>query len=774
MRISALLLASFTAIAVPGTAACVWLAVGAWHQAEDAGDAERASRAVRAAERSHTAVALEIGQVNVLARAERPDLGSLAPFSRAADEALEDASREADRLGLDRKVIVDAASVLARLRRELPQYVSRPLADRDPAFIKDVGVERNLQTTRIATLENAAAKRIAAELPAVSALLGVATEVMDLRETVGGRNLTITSWVAGQPVLAEDVTRVDMLTGQSELAWNTIQRLVQDLDGEELLQRELARQVQAYGSRDEAQWRSYVALARARLAAGGTASVRGWPEDVVTYRSWSISAMASLLLLRDMALDRAVQVTGEMASAARAHDALALCLVGITLAASAGSVLLLLRRIVRPLHGMTACVERIADGEFLSTVPGLGRADEIGAMAKAVQVLKETAAHAKALEQEQALARDRRVAEDDRVRREAEQAAAADAARLVVGSIGKGLEQLAIGNLTFRLGTALPDAYEQLRSNLNSAMQQLHDLVAGIASNTSVIASGTSEITHAADDLSKRTESQAASLEQTAAALDEITATMRKTADSAGHARDVVVQTRSDAERSGAVVHKAVAAMRGIEQSSRQISQIIGVIDEIAFQTNLLALNAGVEAARAGDAGRGFAVVASEVRALAQRSAGAAREIKGLISASAQQVGEGVKLVNETGETLVRVVAQVGEISVAVTAISAAAQEQASGLQEINTAINQMDKVTQQNAAMVEQTTAASHSLSQQATDLAQLTERFQLAVAPAAITPLRPTRRPVAARPGVQLRRDGRGGAALRPNVANEEWEEF
>ena len=300
-------------------------------------------------------------------------------------------------------------------------------------------------------------------------------------------------------------------------------------------------------------------------------------------------------------------------------------------------------------------------------------------------------------------------------------------------------------------------------------------MVAGIASNTSVIASGTSEITHAADDLSKRTESQAASLEQTAAAAGR---------DHRYHAqgRPTVPAMHGTwwcrpgptPSGPGAVVHKAVAAMGGIEQSSRQISQIIGVIDEIAFQTNLLALNAGVEAARAGDAGRGFAVVASEVRALAQRSAGAAREIKGLISASAQQVGEGVKLVNETGETLVRVVAQVGEISVAVTAISAAAQEQASGLQEINTAINQMDKVTQQNAAMVEQTTAASHSLSQQATDLAQLTERFQLAVAPAAITPLRPTRRPVAARPGVQLRRDGRGGAALRPNVANEEWEEF
>jgi methyl-accepting chemotaxis protein len=248
-----------------------------------------------------------------------------------------------------------------------------------------------------------------------------------------------------------------------------------------------------------------------------------------------------------------------------------------------------------------------------------------------------------------------------------------------------------------------------------------------IVTNTSGLRTGTEEITQASDDLSRRTEQQAASLEETAAALDEITATVRKTAEGAKQARDVVSQTRSDAEQSGEVVRHAVAAMSSIEQSSQQISQIIGVIDEIAFQTNLLALNAGVEAARAGDAGRGFAVVASEVRALAQRSAEAAKEIKTLISTSAKQVGAGVKLVGETGESLGRIVIQVAEITTVVTEIAASAQEQATGLHEVNTAINQMDQVTQQNAAMVEQSTAASHALAQETSELVRLTERFQI-----------------------------------------------
>jgi methyl-accepting chemotaxis protein len=295
-----------------------------------------------------------------------------------------------------------------------------------------------------------------------------------------------------------------------------------------------------------------------------------------------------------------------------------------------------------------------------------------------------------------------------------------------------------------------------------------------IAGATEGIRSGTGEVSQAADDLSKRTEQQAASLEETAAALDEITATVRKTAEGANQARDVVTTAKADAERSGEVVGGAVAAMAAIDTSSRQISNIIGVIDEIAFQTNLLALNAGVEAARAGEAGKGFAVVASEVRALAQRSADAAQEIKSLISASSQQVGSGVDLVGQAGKALERIVAQVTEISGIVIEIAASAKEQATGLAEVNTAVNQMDQVTQQNAAMVEQSTAASHSLAQEAEELGRLVARFELGTgASAASLPKRasqPQRTVTAMKsPG------GRGVSALRKmEPAEEGWEEF
>ncbi|WP_269714734.1 methyl-accepting chemotaxis protein [Caulobacter sp. NIBR2454] len=318
-------------------------------------------------------------------------------------------------------------------------------------------------------------------------------------------------------------------------------------------------------------------------------------------------------------------------------------------------------------------------------------------------------------EAEQAFAR----SEAERQRAEREQSE-------VVDVLAASLRRLADRDLTATVDADVGDAYQKLKDDYNGAVQSVRETLAAISDATGALRSGADEISRASDDLSRRTEQQAASLEETAAALDEIAATVTRSAEGARMASSKATDARADGERSGAVVRQAVEAMGQIENSSREIAQIIGVIDEIAFQTNLLALNAGVEAARAGEAGKGFAVVASEVRALAQRSAEAAKEIKALINTSTDQVEHGVKLVGETGAALSGIIGKVAEIDSLLSEIARSAHEQATGLGQVNSAVNQMDQVTQQNAAMVEEATAAAANLTTESRELARLVSQFQ------------------------------------------------
>jgi methyl-accepting chemotaxis protein len=377
------------------------------------------------------------------------------------------------------------------------------------------------------------------------------------------------------------------------------------------------------------------------------------------------------------------------------------------------------------IKGLTVRMRRLAEGDLESPIDSQDRRDEIGQMAQALVCFRVAAMEKAQLEARQAaLAAE---SEADRNLNEAQRAAARQALEAVVTDLAAGLRRLSEGDLTSRLEQPFAPDYEPLRLDFNSALDKLDMTLGEIAGAIGGLKSGAGEITHAADDLSRRTEKQAASLEQTASALDEITATVHKSAEGAGEAAAVMKNAEDEASASSQVVHETIAAMKAIETSSGQIASIIGVIDEIAFQTNLLALNAGVEAARAGEAGRGFAVVASEVRALAQRSADAAKEIKTLINASSIQVQKGVSLVDRTGQSLERLLALVAKINQRVAAIAASAAEQATGLREVNAAMNQMDQVTQQNAAMVQQSTAASHALAQESATLATLVERFSL-----------------------------------------------
>ncbi|WP_233282164.1 methyl-accepting chemotaxis protein [Caulobacter vibrioides] len=297
-----------------------------------------------------------------------------------------------------------------------------------------------------------------------------------------------------------------------------------------------------------------------------------------------------------------------------------------------------------------------------------------------------------------------------------------------VGLVDNALRGLSHGNLRSEVREPLMPSLDSLRINFNESIQALNAAMSTVAASAASVGENSDEISSHSDGLAHRTEQQAASLEETAAALEEITATVARTASGAKHADAVVQRASKDAQASRAVVESAVEAMGGIERSSSQISQIVGVIDEIAFQTNLLALNAGVEAARAGEAGRGFAVVAQEVRALAQRSAEAAREIKVLIAASSQHVNKGVALVGDTGQALNAILGQVEEIRTLVGDISHSAQEQAAGLNQVSTAVSQMDRLLQTNAGMVEEATASAHVLKEQANRLQSLIDNFQLA----------------------------------------------
>ena len=428
--------------------------------------------------------------------------------------------------------------------------------------------------------------------------------------------------------------------------------------------------------------------------------------------------------------------------------------------------------IARPVAAMTGAMRRLASGDNSVAVPAQGRKDEIGDMAAAVAHFKDAAVEK--IRVERAAAEHRAAADGERAANEAEKAAIARDDAIAVAALNEALDHLASGDLTHRITVPFAPKTESLRTNFNAAAERMQDAIQAIGAATDGVNSGSDEIAQASDNLSRRTEQQAASLEQTAAALDQITATVRKTASGAQEVSRVVAAARADAQRSGQIVGQAVSAMTEIETSSDQVSQIIGVIDEIAFQTNLLALNAGVEAARAGEAGRGFAVVAQEVRALAQRSADAAKEIKTLISTSTAQVEAGVDLVGQTGAALNRIVEQVAAIDTLVTEISASASEQSTGLNEVNTAVNQMDQVVQQNAAMVEEATAASHSLKNEAKALAEMVSRFrtarsavQSAPAPASARPVsRPASRPAA------IVRPSRGAAAVA--VKEDSWEEF
>ncbi len=449
---------------------------------------------------------------------------------------------------------------------------------------------------------------------------------------------------------------------------------------------------------------AYLASAREIVGLALTSSEEGrkkLPDFMVAFSELedSMGALGEQIESSGSAVGTEIQETNKLVKG--------VLLMGAALAAVALAVITrsISGSISRPLTEVKQGLGQMAGGNLDTPIQGTHRLDEIGEIAKALEVLRDTLL--KAREQEEELTQ--------------------GAQQRVVKALSVGLRNLSMGDLSQPIVEPFAEQYEMLRIDYNNTLEKLTQTIAQVVDASDSIRARSAEISRSSEELSARTENQAATLEQTAAALDELTASVKAAADGAREVEKVVHQARTEATESGTVVQGAVDAMNEIERSSEQISQIIGVIDDIAFQTNLLALNAGVEAARAGDAGRGFAVVASEVRALAQRSSAAAKEIKLLIGASTQHVDRGVDQVGRAGSALASIVDRVTEISTLVSDIASGAREQSVGLAEVNIGVNQLDQVTQHNAAMVEQSTAASHALKQEVVGMAKLVAQFSL-----------------------------------------------
>jgi methyl-accepting chemotaxis protein len=427
-------------------------------------------------------------------------------------------------------------------------------------------------------------------------------------------------------------------------------------------------------------------------------------------------------------------------------------------------IIWLIDRNARLVGRATTALTRLAEGDETYVLSGAELRGPAGGLARAFATFREALAEKR--KNEARAEADRRLADAERTRHEQERAGVLSEQKQVVESLVAALIAFANGNLTWKIKESFGGSYRTLPDDFNQASGRMEQTMRHVAESTHVVAAGVAEITHTAGDLARRTEQQAVQLEEASAALNEITSSIEQTSRNARDATALIATARSDAVNSGEVVRATVEAMTGIAASARKITNIIGLIDEIAFQTNLLALNAGVEAARAGDAGRGFAVVATEVRALAQRSAQAAKEIESMISESSQQVESGVRLVDQTGQSLGRITGQINDLTGLLRDMAAAMADQATGLGHVNNAVHQIDKNTQHNAAAAEETTASSAKLAGEAASLAQLVEGFQIGSSPLAHSTLP---RPEGGDPkGNGVRSAVRGGRRLPERIVS------
>jgi methyl-accepting chemotaxis protein len=739
-------------IATLAAAVVVMLAMGAWSSWERLVAVKRIAAVAEAS--GHMFTALHNLRVDRSASfrdlmADKQFTG-LAPVLRAAREgempALKAAVVALDAIDFpERQAVVSSLDQsikkLAALHDESAAAILKPKAERRPALAQEVYNETNGLLETLDKLSSRLSRLVKLEDAFIDQLMELKQLAWLGRNAAGDASLLISNKLGGQGFPPDVMLKYTTAVSKLDTAWANLEDVAAGLPLPARFTDAVAKAKQGFLAPD------YVDLRLKTLKA----LMAGEKVDIVVddWSKMSVARLASLLGVAEAALDVAKEHAAAQRASATRMLVLQLVLLVLAVLFAGGMFLLVSRRVTGPLGQIQAAMMKLAGGDFGVAVPCLERKDEIGAMANAVERFKvvadEKARHeaAEATRRQQAEAALQAKAAEERAQLSEEQAEAFRA-------LGVGLGKLASGDLTFRLTEGFSEAFHQIKDDFNTAMAQINETIGSIAASTREVANAAAEISTSTTDLSQRTEEQGASLAETTASMEHISVTVKKNAENAQQANQSASGTREVADRGGAVVAKAVSAMARIEESSRKISDIISVIDEIARQTNLLALNAAVEAARAGEAGRGFAVVASEVRSLAQRSSQAAKDIKDLITNSSGQVQEGVELVNQAGTALTEIVDSIKKVAGIVSEIAAASAEQATGLEQVNKALAQMDEVTQQNSALVEENAATAKTLEEQSQGMDERVSFFRLeAGAPshaAAMPAHRPASKPAAA----------------------------
>jgi methyl-accepting chemotaxis protein len=614
---------------------------------------------------------------------------------------------------------------LEALHAESAAAFPQPKAARRAGLAQDYLNEAGAFIDVLDKLSTRLVRLIALQDAFIDRLMEVKQLAWAVRNAGGDASVVISNTLSGQPLAADAMLKYTANVSKADTAWAALEDIAGAMPVPAALSAAMDKAKQDYFASD------YQAL-RTKLMKGLIAG-----ESIgMTADEWSplsVGKQASLLGVAVAALDAAKVHAAEQYSAALSQLVLQLGLLVLAVVLAGAMMLMVARLVTGPLGQIRDAMLKLAGGDFEVVLPGLDRADEIGAVANAVEKFK-LLAFEKARGEADELVR-RQQAESEMAQLEAQAQAKAAAERSQAAerqahafrALGLALSKLSDGDFTFRLNDEIPADYARIKDDFNTAIGRLHDMIQAVADSTRQVASAAGEISSATDDLSQRVERQAANLEETSAAMEKISATVKTNAENAQQADQLTNSTRSVADRGGKVVAEAVQAMSRIEESSRQISDIIGVIDEIARQTNLLALNAAVEAARAGDAGRGFAVVASEVRGLAQRSSEAAKNIKGLIAHSSERVHEGVGLVNRAGTALTEIMESINKVADIVADIASASAEQSTGLEQVNQSLTQMDEVVQQNSALVEENTGTAKTLAQQSQAMSERIASFRL-----------------------------------------------